>query len=216
MTRKRVGVLISGRGSNLQALINACKTRDYPAEIVLVISNVPQAQGLLRAEAALIPTRTLDHKDFPSREDFDAALDAALKNGGVEILCNAGFMRLHTPGFVECWRDRHLNIHPSLLPAFRGLHPHERVIAAGCKISGCTVHFVRAEMDEGPIVAQAAVPVLGEDSADTLAARVLEAEHHLYPHALALVASGAVSVNAELVLNNNEQAQVPLFSPPLN
>ena len=216
MTRKRVGVLISGRGSNLQALINACKKRDYPAEIVLVISNVPQAQGLLRAEAALIPTRTLDHKDFPSREDFDAALDAALKNGGVEILCNAGFMRLHTPGFVECWRDRHLNIHPSLLPAFRGLHTHERVIAAGCKISGCTVHFVRAEMDEGPIVAQAAVPVLGEDSADTLAARVLEAEHHLYPHALALVASGAVSVNAELVLNNNEQAQVPLFSPPLN
>jgi len=216
MTRKRVGVLISGRGSNLQALINACKKRDYPAEIVLVISNVPQAQGLLRAEAALIPTRTLDHKDFPSREDFDAALDAALKNGGVEILCNAGFMRLHTPGFVECWRDRHLNIHPSLLPAFRGLHTHERVIAAGCKISGCTVHFVRAEMDEGPIVAQAAVPVLGEDSAATLAARVLEAEHHLYPHALALVASGAVSVNAELVLNNNEQAQVPLFSPPLN
>jgi len=215
MTRKRVGVLISGRGSNLQALINACKTRDYPAEIVLVISNVPQAQGLLRAEAALIPTRTLDHKDFPSREDFDAALDAALKNGGVEILCNAGFMRLHTPGFVECWRDRHLNIHPSLLPAFRGLHTHERVIAAGCKISGCTVHFVRVEMDEGPIVAQAAVPVLGEDSADTLAARVLEAEHHLYPHALALVASGAVSVSAELVLNNNDQAQVPLFSPPL-
>ncbi|MGA7372791.1 MAG: phosphoribosylglycinamide formyltransferase [Methyloceanibacter sp.] len=216
MTRKRVGVLISGRGSNLQALINACKTRDYPAEIVLVISNVPQAQGLLRAEAALIPTLTLDHKDFPSREDFDAALDAALNNGGVEILCNAGFMRLHTPGFVECWRDRHLNIHPSLLPAFRGLHTHERVIAAGCKISGCTVHFVRVEMDEGPIVAQAAVPVLGEDSADTLAARVLEAEHHLYPHALALVASGAVSVNAELVLNNNDQAQVPLFSPPLN
>ncbi|MGC1347685.1 MAG: phosphoribosylglycinamide formyltransferase [Methyloceanibacter sp.] len=216
MTRKRVGVLISGRGSNLQALINACKTRDYPAEIVLVISNVPQAQGLLRAEAALIPTLTLDHKDFPSREDFDAALDAALNNGGVEILCNAGFMRLHTPGFVECWRDRHLNIHPSLLPAFRGLHTHERVIAAGCKISGCTVHFVRVEMDKGPIVAQAAVPVLGEDSADTLAARVLEAEHHLYPHALALVASGAVSVNAELVLNNNDQAQVPLFSPPLN
>lgn len=216
MTRKRVGVLISGRGSNLQALINACKTRDYPAEIVLVISNVPQAQGLLRAKAALIPTLTLDHKDFPSREDFDAALDAALNNGGVEILCNAGFMRLHTPGFVECWRDRHLNIHPSLLPAFRGLHTHERVIAAGCKISGCTVHFVRVEMDEGPIVAQAAVPVLGEDSADTLAARVLEAEHHLYPHALALVASGAVSVNAELVSNNNDQAQVPLFSPPLN
>ena len=134
------------------------------------ISNVPQAQGLLRAEAALIPTLTINHKDFPDREAFDAALDAALKEAGVELLCNAGFMRLHTPGFVESWRDRHLNIHPSLLPAFRGLHTHERVIAAGCKISGCTVHFVRPEMDEGPIVAQAAVPVLADDTAETLAA----------------------------------------------
>ena len=174
--KKRVGVLISGRGSNLQALINACKKRDYPAEIVLVISNVPQAQGLLRAEAALIPTLTIDHKDFPTREDFDAALDTALNEAGVELLCNAGFLRLHTAGFVERWRDRHLNVHPSLLPAFRGLHSHERVIAAGCKITGCTIHFVRAEMDEGPIVAQAAVPVLAGDTAETLAVRVLEGE----------------------------------------
>ena len=215
MTRKRVGVLISGRGSNLQALINACKSRDYPAEIVLVVSNVPQAQGLLRAEAALIPTLTINHKDFPDREAFDATLDAALKEAGVELLCNAGFLRLHTPGFVEGWRDRHLNIHPSLLPAFRGLHTHERVIAAGCKISGCTVHFVRAEMDEGPIVAQAAVPVLADDTAETLALRVLEAEHRLYPHALALVASGAVSVQGERAIDTNDQAQVPLFSPPV-
>jgi phosphoribosylglycinamide formyltransferase-1 len=213
--RKRVGVLISGRGSNLQALINACKKRDYPAEIVLVISNVPQAQGLLRAEAALITTLSINHKDFPSREAFDAALDTALNEAGVELLCNAGFLRLHTAGFVERWRDRHLNIHPSLLPAFRGLHSHERVIAAGCKISGCTIHFVRAEMDEGPIVAQAAVPVLASDTAETLAARVLEAEHHLYPHALALVASGAVFVKGERVFDSNDQAQVPLFSPPL-
>ena len=213
--RKRVGVLISGRGSNLQALINACKKRDYPAEIVLVISNVPQAQGLLRAEEALIPTLTIDHKDFPTREDFDAALDAALTDNQVELLCNAGFMRLHTAGFVERWRDRHLNVHPSLLPAFRGLHSHERVIAAGCKISGCTIQFVRAEMDEGPIVAQAAVPVLASDTAETLATRVLEAEHHLYPHALALVASGAVFVKGERVFDSNEQTQVPLFSPPL-
>ena len=213
--RKRVGVLISGRGSNLQALINACKKRDYPAEIVLVISDVPQAQGLLRAEAALIPTLTIDHKDFPTREDFDAALDAALTDNQVELLCNAGFMRLHTPGFVESWRDRHLNIHPSLLPAFRGLHTHERVIAAGCKISGCTVHFVRPEMDEGPIVAQAAVPVLADDTAETLALRVLEAEHRLYPHALALVASGAVSIQGERVIDTNDQAQAPLFSPPV-
>ena len=215
MTRKRVGVLISGRGSNLQALINACKSRDYPAEVVLVISNVPQAQGLLRAEAALIPTLTIDHKAFPTREAFDAVLDTALKEAGVEILCNAGFLRLHTPGFVESWRDRHLNVHPSLLPAFRGLHAHERVIAAGCKISGCTIHFVRPEMDEGPIVAQAAVPVLANDTSETLALRVLDAEHRLYPHALAVVASGAVSVQGERVVDKNDQAQVPLFSPPL-
>ena len=215
MTRKRVGVLISGRGSNLQALINACKSRDYPAEVVLVISNVPQAQGLLRAEAALIPTLTIDHKAFPTREAFDVVLDTALKEAGVEILCNAGFLRLHTPGFVESWRDRHLNVHPSLLPAFRGLHAHERVIAAGCKISGCTIHFVRPEMDEGPIVAQAAVPVLANDTSETLALRVLDAEHRLYPHALAVVASGAVSVQGERVVDKNDQAQVPFFSPPL-
>jgi len=213
--KKRVGVLISGRGSNLQALINACKSRDYPAEVVLVISNVPQAQGLLRAEAALIPTLTIDHKAFPTREAFDAVLDTALKEAGVEILCNAGFLRLHTPGFVESWRDRHLNVHPSLLPAFRGLHAHERVIAAGCKISGCTIHFVRPEMDEGPIVAQAAVPVLANDTSETLALRVLDAEHRLYPHALAVVASGAVSVQGERVVDKNDQAQVPFFSPPL-
>jgi phosphoribosylglycinamide formyltransferase-1 len=215
MTRKRLGVLISGRGSNLQALINACKKRDYPAEIVTVISNVPQAQGLLRAEAALIPTLTINHKNFPTRKAFEAALDAALKEARVEILCNAGFMRLLTPDFVARWRDRHLNIHPSLLPAFRGLHTHERVIEAGCKISGCTVHFVRAEMDEGPIVAQAAVPVLAGDTAETLAARVLEIEHRLYPHALALVASGAVSIQGERVVDTNDQAQVPMFSPPI-
>ena len=215
MTRKRVGVLISGRGSNLQALINACKSRDYTAEIVLVVSNVPQAQGLLRAEAALIPTLTINHKDFPDREAFDATLDAALKEAGVELLCNAGFLRLHTTGFVESWRDRHLNVHPSLLPAFRGLHSHVRAIAAGCKISGCTIHFVRAEMDEGPIVAQAAVPVLADDTVETLALRVLEAEHRLYPHALALVASGAVSVQGERVVDTNDQAQAPLFSPPV-
>lgn len=215
MSRKRVGVLISGRGSNLQALINACKKRDYPAEIVMVISNVHQAQGLLRAEAALIPTLTVNHKDFPSREAFETILDTGLNEAGVEILCNAGFMRLLTPEFVARWRDRHLNIHPSLLPAFRGLHTHERVIAAGCKISGCTVHFVRPEMDEGPIVAQAAVPVLAGDTPESLGARVLETEHRLYPHALALVASGAVSVQGERVVDTNDQAQVPLFSPPV-
>ncbi|MGB6388467.1 MAG: phosphoribosylglycinamide formyltransferase [Methyloceanibacter sp.] len=216
MTRKRIGILISGRGSNLQALIDACKDRRYPAEIVLVISNVPGAYGLTRAEAAGIPALTINHKNFPSREEFDAAVDAALREARIELLCNAGFMRLHTPGFVEGWRNRHLNIHPSLLPAFRGLDTHARVIDSGAKISGCTVHFVRAEMDDGPIVAQAAVPVLSDDTADSLAARVLGAEHRLYPHALALVASGAVSVTGERVLGlADPRDQGPLFSPPL-
>jgi phosphoribosylglycinamide formyltransferase 1 len=216
MIRKRVGVLISGRGSNLQALIDACRLRDFPAEIVMVVSNVPQAQGLLRAEAALIPTLTINHKDFSSREAFDVALDKALNEAHVELLCNAGFMRLHTASFVMRWRDRHLNIHPSLLPAFRGLDTHARIIEAGVTISGCTVHFVRPEMDSGPIVAQAAVPVLGNDTADSLAIRVLEAEHRLYPHALRLVASGAVRVEDERVISTIvENDQAPLFSPPL-
>jgi phosphoribosylglycinamide formyltransferase 1 len=215
--RKHVGVLISGRGSNLGALIEACKAPDYPATIVLVISNVPSAQGLLRAEAALIPALVINHKDFASREEFDAALDTALSDAGVELLCNAGFMRLHSEGFVERWRDRHLNIHPSLLPAFRGLHSHARVLDAGVMITGCTVHFMRAEMDTGPIVAQAAVPVLPGDTPESLGARVLEAEHHLYPHALKLIASGEVRVEGENVVGMTQiRPQPPLFSPPLD
>jgi len=215
--RKRVGVLISGRGSNLGALIEACKAHDYPAKIVLVVSNALSAQGLLRAEAALIPALVINHKDFASREEFDAVLDNALNEAGVELLCNAGFMRLHSEGFVAHWRDRHLNIHPSLLPAFRGLHTHPRVLDAGVMITGCTVHFVRAEMDTGPIVAQAAVPVLPGDTPESLGARVLEAEHHLYPHALKLVASGEVRVEGEHVVGMTLIGpQLPLFSPPLD
>jgi phosphoribosylglycinamide formyltransferase-1 len=217
VTKKRIGVLISGRGSNLGALIEACNAPDYPARIVLVVSNVPSVQGLLRAEAALIPALTINHKDFASREDFDAALDKVLNEAGVELLCNAGFMRLHTEGFVDRWRDRHLNIHPSLLPAFKGLHTHARVLDEGMKITGCTVHFVRPEMDTGPIVAQAAVPVLPGDTPGTLDARVLEAEHRLYPHALRLVASGAVRIEGEHVVGMTQiAAQPPFFSPPLD
>ncbi|HSD91590.1 MAG TPA: phosphoribosylglycinamide formyltransferase [Methyloceanibacter sp.] len=217
MSKKRVGVLISGRGSNLGALIEACRVPSYPAKIVLVISNVPSAQGLLRAEAGLIPSRVIDHKDYASREEFDAALDAALGEAEVELLCNAGFMRLHTEGFVRRWWNRHLNIHPSLLPAFKGLHSHEQVLEAGAKITGCSVHFVRPGMDEGPIVAQAAVPVLPGDTPDDLAARVLEAEHRLYPLALGLVASGQVRVEGEQVVGMTQiRAQPPLFSPPID
>jgi phosphoribosylglycinamide formyltransferase-1 len=204
MTRKRVGVLISGRGSNLQALIDATQATDYPAEIVLVISNVPGAQGLARAESAGIPTRTINHKDFASREAFDAVLIAALEDAGVELLCNAGFMRLHSEGFVRHWWNRHLNIHPSLLPAFKGLRTHARVLEEGAQTTGCTVHFVRPELDSGPIVAQAEVPVLDGDTPESLAARVLSAEHRLYPHALRLVASGAVRVEDEAVIGTTQ------------
>lgn len=217
MTRKRVGVLISGRGSNLGALIEACKAPDYAAKIVLVISNLPSAQGLLRAESALIPALVINHKDFATREGFDAALDTALNEAGVELLCNAGFMRLHSEGFVARWRNRHLNVHPSLLPAFRGLHSHARVLEAGATITGCTVHFVRPEMDTGPIVAQAAVPVLPDDTPESLGARVLDAEHRLYPHALRLVASGEVRVEDEHVVRTTQiTPQPPLFSPPFD
>ena len=217
MTRKRVGVLISGRGSNLGALIEACKAPDYPAKIVLVISNIPSAQGLLRAESALIPALVINHKDFATREKFDAALDTALNEADVELLCNAGFMRLHSEGFVARWRNRHLNVHPSLLPAFRGLHSHARVLEAGATITGCTVHFVRPEMDTGPIVAQAAVPVLPDDTPESLGARVLDAEHRLYPHALRLVASGEVRVEDEHVVRTTQiTPQPPLFSPPFD
>ena len=214
--RKRVGILISGRGSNLQALIDASQAPDYPAELVLVISNVPGAFGLDRADAAGIRTCVINHKDFPSRPAFEAEMETALNEAGVELLCNAGFMRLLTEGFVTRWRNRHLNIHPSLLPAFKGLHTHARVLEAGVKITGCTVHFVRAAMDDGPTVAQAAVAVNPDDTEESLAARVLEAEHRLYPHALRLVAADAVRIEGEHVVGmTQEEGQTALFSPPL-
>lgn len=194
MKRKRVAVLISGRGSNLQALIEAARDLDYPAEIGLVISNEPGAYGLTRAAEAGIATAVVDHRRFADRQSFEAALDAALTAAGAELVCLAGFMRLLTPWFVDRWRDRLINIHPALLPAFRGLHTHERALAAGVRIAGCTVHFVRAEMDEGPIIVQAAVPVLASDDAEALAARVLTVEHRAFPLALALVASGRARV----------------------
>jgi phosphoribosylglycinamide formyltransferase-1 len=198
-------------------LIDAQAAPDYPAEIVLVLSNVPGAQGLTRAEAAGIPALVVNHKDFAKRTEFDAVLDQTLKQAGVELLCNAGFMRLHTEQFVRSWWNRHLNIHPSLLPAFRGLHTHARVLEEGVKVTGCTVHFVRQEMDTGPIVAQAGVAVLPGDSVDDLAARVLQAEHRLYPLALRLVASGEARVEGEHVMGMTQvREQAPLFSPPFD
>ena len=215
--KKRVGILISGRGSNMLSLIAAARAADYPAEIACVLSNHPVAEGLFKAAGAGLQTRVVDHRRFKEREVFEAELDGALRSFGVDLVACAGFMRLMTPGFVERWRNRMLNIHPSLLPAFPGLHTHERALAAGLKVTGCTVHVVRPEMDSGPIVAQAAVPVLDGDTAESLGARVLGAEHMLYPHALALFASGRVHIAGEKVVGpqtsiNQEKA---LFWPPL-
>jgi len=199
VARLRVAVLISGRGSNLQALIDACADPAFPAEIELVISNVPGAPGLARAERAGIRTDIIDHKKFPDRASFDAALNLALDGAGIELVCLAGFMRLLTDGFVERWRDRMINIHPSLLPAFKGINVHERVLAAGVRLTGCTVHFVRPAMDQGPIIVQAAVPVLPGDDAARLAERVLAQEHKAYLLALRLIAEGRVQVRDERV-----------------
>jgi phosphoribosylglycinamide formyltransferase-1 len=212
--RKSTAVLISGRGSNMQALLDAARNPDFPARIVRVISNVWDAAGLKRAEAAGIATSVIDHRSFKGRPPFDAALDQALREDGIELVCLAGFMRLLTADFVNGWRDRMINIHPSLLPAFPGLDTHARALAAGVRFTGCTVHFVRPTMDEGPIIVQAAVPVLRDDDEATLAARVLAAEHKAYPLALRLVASGRARVVDDRVEIEGEQVpDGPIFSP---
>jgi phosphoribosylglycinamide formyltransferase-1 len=195
MTRKRVAVLISGRGSNMTALIEAAKAKDYPAEIVLVASNVPDAAGLSRSRQAGITTLVIDHRAFgDNRERFEHSLDAELAAHRIDIVCLAGFMRLLTSWFVTRWNGRMLNIHPALLPHFKGLHTHRRALEAGAKQHGATVHFVVPEMDSGPIIAQQAVPVIDGDTEETLAARVLEVEHRIYPEALRLVAEGRVTL----------------------
>ncbi len=215
MTKLQLGVLISGRGSNLQALINACAAADYPAEIVLVISNRADAQGLDRARAADIPTRVIEHAAYGDRESFDRDVDAALRAAGVQLVCLAGFMRILSAWLVGQWPNRIINIHPSLLPAFKGTDSHAQVLAAGVKISGCTVHFVRTEMDAGPIIVQAAVPVLAGDDEGSLAARVLTAEHQCYPRAVRLIAENRVTVeDGRVVVAGGEEAVPILFNPP--
>lgn len=212
MVKKRVGVLVSGRGSNLQALLDACADPAFPAEIVLVLSNVPGAYALERAERAKVATVTISHKGFPGgREAFDAAMDVELRKAGVDIVCLAGFMRLLSPGFVQSWAGRMINIHPSLLPSFKGLHTHAQALAAGVKLHGCTVHLVTPDLDDGPIIAQAAVPVLADDSEESLAARVLEQEHKAYPLALRLIAEGRVAVDG-----NRAKVEAPGFGALVN
>ena len=194
-----IAVLISGRGSNLQALIDAAQKPGYPAKIACVISNVPDAGGLARAKAANIPTQVIDNRPFKSREEFEHALDARLNEYKVQLVCLAGFMRLLTPWFVERWRDRLINIHPSLLPLYPGLDTHRRALEAGDKTAGCTVHFVRTGTDTGPTILQATVPVQPGDTPETLAARVLEAEHLTYVEAVRAIAEGRVNVLDEKV-----------------
>jgi phosphoribosylglycinamide formyltransferase-1 len=191
MTRKRVAILISGRGSNMAALIESAKVPDYPAEIALVLSNVPDAAGLTRAREAAVVTAVHDHKPFgKDRAAFETALQKILDEHRIDLICLAGFMRLFTAEFVQRWSGRMLNIHPSLLPLFPGLDPHGQALRAGAKTSGATVHFVIPETDAGPIIAQESVPVLPDDTSESLAARVLEAEHRIYPLALKRVAEG--------------------------
>jgi phosphoribosylglycinamide formyltransferase 1 len=191
MARKRAAILISGRGANMAALIAAARNPDYPAEIAIVLSNRPDAGGLQRAGAEGVATAVVDHAAFgKDKAAFERVVRAHLEAHRVDIVCLAGFMRLLTPDFVSSWGGRMLNIHPSLLPSFKGLHTHERALEAGVKIHGATVHYVVPEVDAGPVIAQAAVPVLDGDTPDTLAARVLAAEVRLYPLALSLVAEG--------------------------
>jgi phosphoribosylglycinamide formyltransferase-1 len=190
----RLGVLISGRGSNLQAMIDACAVAGFPAQIVLVLSNKPDVQGLERAKAAHIPTAIVHHRDYDGREAFEKAVDAELRQAGVELVCLAGFMRILTRWFVEQWHDRMINIHPSLLPAFPGVDTHQRALDAGVRFTGCTVHYVRPDVDAGPIILQSVVPVLPDDTEEVLAARVLQAEHVAYPAALRFVAEKRVTI----------------------
>jgi phosphoribosylglycinamide formyltransferase-1 len=213
----KVAVLISGRGSNLQALIDhfGPVITTSPVRIVTVISNRPGVQGIERAKKAGIPTAVIDHKGFPDRIAFDASLDRAIREAGAELVVLAGFMRLLTEGFVAAWKNRLVNIHPALLPSFRGIDTHRRALKRGVKLHGATVHFVRHETDTGPIIAQAAVPVLADDTPDSLGLRVLQAEHKLYPLALRLIAEGRVTLDGERAVVDGRAAPSVLFSPAL-
>ncbi|MGU3666964.1 phosphoribosylglycinamide formyltransferase [Methylobacterium sp. A49B] len=210
--KTRVAILISGRGSNMVALLEASQRPDFPAEIVLVLSNRPEAAGLARAAAAGIPTQAIDHTAFADRAGFDAALDAALQAADVDLVCLAGFMRILTPDFVASWAGRMLNIHPSLLPLFKGTHTHRQALEAGVRLHGCTVHFVVPELDAGPIVAQAAIPVRQDDDPESLADRVIVQERRLYPAVLALVAGGGARLQDGRVVIDADGPDGVLFS----
>ncbi len=212
--RRRTAILISGRGSNMEALLRAMAEPGFPAEPVLVFSNRADAGGLAIAQAAGVATASLSHRDYPSRESFDRAVDAVLTERGVEFVCLAGFMRVVSPWFCERWLGRMISIHPALLPSFKGLDTHARALEAGVKIHGASVHYVVPELDAGPIIAQAAVPVLDGDTPDTLASRVLRQEHVIYPRALALVASGRVRLETGRAISDTTTAQDAALTVP--
>jgi phosphoribosylglycinamide formyltransferase 1 len=209
-----VAILISGRGSNMASLIEAAQVADFPAEIALVLSNRPDAEGLERAKDAGIATLVIDHKAFPDRESFDRALDAALNEHDIAFICLAGFMRVLTDGFVERWSGKMINIHPSLLPLYRGTQTHRRALDDGVLVHGCTVHFVVPELDAGPIIAQAVVPVVPGDTEDSLAARVIVQEHRLYPQALRMICDGSARLeNGRVLFSRGWNADGTLHSP---
>ncbi|MEM8771053.1 MAG: phosphoribosylglycinamide formyltransferase [Pseudomonadota bacterium] len=215
MAKAKIAVLISGRGSNLETLLKAAQADDFPATIDLVISNRPKAKGLAHATRYGVQQAIIDHLDFESREEFDAAVSERLQAAEIDFVCLAGFMRMLSAQFVDDWRGRLINIHPSLLPAFRGLNVQERMLDAGVKIAGCTVHFVTQEMDGGPIIGQAAVPVLPEDTPETLSARILEQEHLLYPACLKLIIGGGARISGAVVqYDANVECVGSLINPP--
>jgi phosphoribosylglycinamide formyltransferase-1 len=212
--RRRVAILISGRGSNMASLLEAARAPDFPAEITLVLSNRPDAGGLARAAEAGVEALAIDHKAHPDRESFEAAMDAALRERSIDLVCLAGFMRVLTPGFVKRWAGRMLNIHPSLLPLFRGTHTHQRALEAGVLVHGCTVHFVVPELDAGPIIAQAAVPVVPGDTEDSLAQRILVQEHVLYPQALRMICTGEARLERDRVVFRDPWASAGALRSP--
>lgn len=215
MAKLKLAVLISGRGSNLQALIDNCAEPGFPAEIVGVVSNRPEAMGLERARKAGIPAVAIDHTGYPDRESFDAEMTAAIEDTGADLVCMAGYLRLVTRGFVEHWRDRMINVHPSLLPAYKGLDTHKRAIEEGVRFAGCTIHYVRYDLDTGPIIIQAAVPVYPDDDADTLGDRVLEQEHRIYPLAVRWIAEGRVRIENERAVIDGVQGHPLAVANPV-
>ena len=207
--RLKITVLISGRGSNLTALINASLQKDYPAEIVQVVSNECSATGLQHAANAEIPTEVIPHREYLNRELFEVDLQKTISNANTDLIVLAGFNRILTKNFVDLWHNQMINIHPSLLPSFKGLHTHQRAIEAGVRFTGCTVHYVRPELDEGPIIVQAVVPLHQGENMEELAGRVLAQEHIIYPLAVRLIAEGRVIIDGTRTIIDNQCVKYP-------